>query len=341
VKQENSVSDSLDSLNKFDSKLFGGFSTLAMFFLLPYAYFQLQAGLTQLAVLYVLSAVAIFGLRIYSRGQGKMLRAKRLFAGIGPVVLLPWLITGGIGGTGHFWFFAYIVFIFAFLDFVSAMFWFVFIYVAAASLVVLDKTGLVNIYYSDTTLFHFFYTSVVMALLMIVYVRLRDIVRKEMLALASTYEEAQLIAGIGNWKWDIKNDAIYWSSQMKRMFGIDNKEKLTLQNYLNLVHSEDIETVRSAVNNSLETGEAFEIVHRVKRPDGSIIWISGKGHVVFGKDRKPSYMAGTAQDITQQKQTQEQILRQNTQLGRLEKITIGRELKMIELKKKAKARDDN
>jgi CO dehydrogenase/acetyl-CoA synthase gamma subunit (corrinoid Fe-S protein) len=85
---------------------------------------------------------------------------------------------------------------------------------------------------------------------------------------------------------------------------------------------------------TLEKNEEYRVEHRVIHPDGSIKWMLETGNVLKDKDGKPYRMLGMVQDITDRKLAEEEILQRKNELERFEKIVIGRELKMIELKAK-------
>ena len=64
--------------------------------------------------------------------------------------------------------------------------------------------------------------------------------------------EAQRIAHIGNWDWDIVTDGLYWSDEIYRIFGRNPQEfGATYNEFLSYIHPDDRENVNNAVKEAL------------------------------------------------------------------------------------------
>ena len=89
--------------------------------------------------------------------------------------------------------------------------------------------------------------------------------------------------------------------------------------------------------------KSYEIEHRIVLPNGKQRIVHEKCDTVFDDKGKPLSSTGTVQDITKLKKTEQEkekltneLQRRVNELERFQKITVGRELRMIELKKKIK-----
>jgi PAS domain S-box-containing protein len=112
---------------------------------------------------------------------------------------------------------------------------------------------------------------------------------------------SQSFANIGTWDWNIKTGDVYWSSRTSQLFGYKKDvPKTTFENFLTIVHPDDLEMVADAVNNCVKNASVYNIEHRVVWPDGSIHWMQERGNVVRSKSGNPLHMLGVAQDITPQ-----------------------------------------
>ncbi len=127
--------------------------------------------------------------------------------------------------------------------------------------------------------------------------RAQEAVRMGEAALA----EAQALAHIGSWSWDVASDRVGWSDELHRIYGVDAATApLTYATFLQAVHPDDRKRVDDAVRDAYHSGEPFSFEHRVVRPDGTVRWVHGRGRVVMS-DGKPARMYGTSQDITERK----------------------------------------
>lgn len=118
----------------------------------------------------------------------------------------------------------------------------------------------------------------------------------------SRMAEAQRIANIGSWDWDIKNDKLVCSDEIFRMFGVQSQiHNATYENFLKFVHPEDRPHVIDSVNKALQEVKPLSINHRVVRPDGSLRTVFQQAEVTFDNDGNAQRMMGTVQDVTQAK----------------------------------------
>lgn len=119
--------------------------------------------------------------------------------------------------------------------------------------------------------------------------------------------EAQRIAHLGNWDWNVVTNELQWSDEIYRIFGLTPHEfGATYEAFLDAVHPEDREFVKKAVNEALY-GMPYSIEHRIVLPDGSIRIVNEKGEVTFGESSEPIRMVGTIQDITERKESEKAL----------------------------------
>jgi PAS domain S-box-containing protein len=119
--------------------------------------------------------------------------------------------------------------------------------------------------------------------------------------------EAQRIAHLGNWDWNIETNELKWSDEIYRIFGLTPQEfGATYDAFLDSVHPDDREFVKRAVNEALY-GMPYSIEHRIVLPDGSIRIVQEKGEVTFGESGEPIRMVGTVHDITELKEAEKAL----------------------------------
>src|SRR5438876_4445364 len=115
-------------------------------------------------------------------------------------------------------------------------------------------------------------------------------------------------AELGIWVWDIVRDEIWISEKGRALFGFAPSEKLDIDRFRNAIHPDDRDSLRQAVQNSLNTGMEYEAEHRVLLPNGQVRWLGERGSVEFNREGKPVRMRGVSRDVTRRKLGEEALL---------------------------------
>lgn len=124
----------------------------------------------------------------------------------------------------------------------------------------------------------------------------------------SSLANAQRIAKLGNWDWDILNNSLYWSDEIYQIFGLTPKEVgATYEIFLNSVHPDDREFVQRSVDEALHEKKPYAIDHRIVLPDGDIRIVHEHGEVDLDESGRPIRMTGTVQDVTEHKETEAEL----------------------------------
>ncbi|MDT7827986.1 PAS domain-containing protein [Pricia sp. S334] len=127
-------------------------------------------------------------------------------------------------------------------------------------------------------------------------------------------KEAQRIANLGNWNWDMASNGIYWSDQLYQVFGQDPETfRPDYGSFLEIIHPEDREAFTEDVDNCIENGAPLDIVHRIVMGDGGIRYVHQRGRTHYHRGR-PVRMAGTSQDVTGLENARLRIMRQYNEL---------------------------
>ena len=120
--------------------------------------------------------------------------------------------------------------------------------------------------------------------------------------------EAQRIARLGNWEWDIVENETSWSDEVYHIFGLSPRElDVTYETFLNCVHPDDRELVKKSVHDALYEKKPYEIDHRILLRDGSLRFVHEKAEVAFDAHGKAIRMTGTVQDITERRRSEKEI----------------------------------
>jgi diguanylate cyclase (GGDEF)-like protein/PAS domain S-box-containing protein len=131
---------------------------------------------------------------------------------------------------------------------------------------------------------------------------------RELAASLELLERAQRVGRIGGWTAGVGPDApLTCTSETFRIFGTGERSDLTTADFYELVHPDDLERVRAAVQEAISQAGRYELEHRIVRPDGSEGWVFEAADVVADEDGNPVEMTGVVQDITERHEAEEQI----------------------------------
>ena len=128
--------------------------------------------------------------------------------------------------------------------------------------------------------------------------------------------EAQRVARLGRWDWDVLEDRVTWSEEMYRIFGLDPQAReATYADYLERIHPDDRERVDLVVQQAWDGKDVYEVDHRIVRADGSVGWVAGRGEIVRDDRGRPLRFHGTATDVTERKRAEAEAERSASALA--------------------------
>jgi PAS domain S-box-containing protein len=136
-------------------------------------------------------------------------------------------------------------------------------------------------------------------------------VSRKLLESNASLEEAQRVANIGHYSWNLIENRVIWSDELSRIFGMSPQQgPIDIAMVRERIHPEDREFVFRAAEEALISDVRADIEHRVVRPDGEVRIVHSVGTVKRDTSGQPYEMFGTAQDITERKRSEE-TLKQN------------------------------
>ncbi len=129
-------------------------------------------------------------------------------------------------------------------------------------------------------------------------------------------------AGLGFWTWDVAGDEIWTSANARSIFGISADEKLNLLRFMDLVHPEHRELVRTTIQKALAGTGEYEADYQLQLPDGRTRWIAAHGRTEFDANRKPEFMSGAVADITERRHSQLELQQLRSQLAHAGRVSV-------------------
>ncbi len=125
------------------------------------------------------------------------------------------------------------------------------------------------------------------------------------LRLLSTMQE---VARVGSWEWSLVTNALTWSDELRRIFGLPDGVEPTVEFFTQSIHPDDRERYLADVDEAVAAQRAFQLNHRIVLADGTVRWLHCRGVIVQGDDGRPVAVVGSTQDVTDQKMLEAKLL---------------------------------
>ena len=120
--------------------------------------------------------------------------------------------------------------------------------------------------------------------------------------------EAQALTHIGSWHWDLRTNAVEWSDELFRIYGIEPRSReITFEFFVSRLHPDDRDRVVARVRAAVESGDRFAYAERILRPDGSVRALDTVGEVVRDEHGAVAGLLGTCRDVTDEHARDEQL----------------------------------
>ena len=120
--------------------------------------------------------------------------------------------------------------------------------------------------------------------------------------------EAQQIAQLGSWEYDIAANRPKWSRQMFDLFGRDpGLGEPSWQEHQASIHPDDWKALDTCVRATMTSGVPYGVEFRLLHPTKGTRWCWTIGQPVLDSRGQPVKLRGTLQDITQRKQADDAL----------------------------------
>jgi PAS domain S-box-containing protein len=110
--------------------------------------------------------------------------------------------------------------------------------------------------------------------------------------------EAQHVAQLGSWEWDILDDSVWWSRELFGIVGMPPTFTPTYSGFFEHVHPTDQPRLRQQIENTLRDDKPYQLTHRIVRGDGSERVVFTIARLERTSSGQPARLVGTCQDIT-------------------------------------------
>lgn len=118
--------------------------------------------------------------------------------------------------------------------------------------------------------------------------------------------EAQRVAHVGNWEFDVLTEEITWSEELFRIFGLNpNEPEPSLSEHTQQIYPDDRALWQQVVGQALVDGKSYKLDFRIVQRGGQVRHIEARGEGVFNEQGKVIKLFGTMLDITDRKQAED------------------------------------
>lgn len=114
-------------------------------------------------------------------------------------------------------------------------------------------------------------------------------------------------AGVGLWSLNLATGHYWLTKKTRELFAFDADEQVTFDRFLEVVHPDDRDLVRQAMEAVLRSKSEGRVEYRVLRPDGSVSWFLSRGRVHCDRLGHPASVMGVSMDITSRKLAEEEL----------------------------------
>jgi PAS domain S-box-containing protein len=122
---------------------------------------------------------------------------------------------------------------------------------------------------------------------------------------ASLLADAEQVADLGCWEWDVSGNTLSWSDELRRIYGLSVGDRVDgFEDYLARVHPQDRGRAQAKVERALRERSPFSFEERIVRPDGSVRVLRSAGTVLLDGQGHAARLCGVCQDVTEVRQAE-------------------------------------
>ena len=134
-------------------------------------------------------------------------------------------------------------------------------------------------------------------------------------------ENAQRIARLGYWQRNLTNNSVYWSKEIFNIWEIPDTKIPDFHFFVSTIHPSDVEKFLAASEYASKNNKELNEEYRIIMANGAIKWIHEKARLVKNENEEDTFLAGTAQDITERKNAERKIYEINQRYDHVTKAT--------------------
>jgi len=128
-----------------------------------------------------------------------------------------------------------------------------------------------------------------------------------MVASQARLAEAQRVAHVGSWEWNVADNHVNWSDELFHIYAVDRADFIpSYEGFLSRVDPEDVKHTKAVIQQAVEDVAPFIYDHRIRRPDGEVRMLHTRGEVI-ADGGKAARLVGSCWDVTDRWRATQQL----------------------------------
>ncbi len=123
--------------------------------------------------------------------------------------------------------------------------------------------------------------------------------QREVESVRDRLAEAQRVARVGSWEWNLLEDRVWWSRELYDIFGVELSKEPSYTSFFEHVHPADRPKVRDQIDRTLEDDQPYRLTFRIIRGDGAERLLFTAARLERTPDGLAARLVGTCQDVTE------------------------------------------
>ncbi|MDB9315220.1 PAS domain-containing protein [Spirulina sp. CS-785/01] len=138
---------------------------------------------------------------------------------------------------------------------------------------------------------------------------------QQVAAKTAALEEAQNIASVGSWEYDVRAETVTWSKELYRIYEAEDQYPVSRPDQtIQYIHPDDADQFDREVRQAVQSQQAFDADFKIITQKGNIRYVHAKGHPVYDEQGQLSKLFGTVTDISDRKTLELALQDSQTQL---------------------------
>lgn len=129
--------------------------------------------------------------------------------------------------------------------------------------------------------------------------------------------EAQQLAAMGSWEWDVINNVVTCSDGLYTMYGLPTNASIQrVEDLTGFVHPDDRDKVDDILQRVMVEKQQYEVYYRIVTPTGLVKYIHGRRNVELNENGEIAKILAISLDVTQSMVQEKELQAKTEQLER-------------------------